>query len=146
MHDGDLPGSVDTMSLQCVLVDDNPDFVAAARSLLEHEGLTVLGAAGNGAEALRLAAELRPDVLLVDIDLGAESGLELARHLSRSVRPEPPPVILISSYAEEDFADLIADSPAVGFMSKSELSAAAIRRLLDRTDVHRGPANEPPER
>ena len=135
------------MSLHCVLVDDNPDFVAAARSLLEHEGLTVLGAAGNGAEALRLVAELRPDVLLIDIDLGAESGLELARRLARSARPVPPPVILISSYAEEDYADLIADSPAVGFLSKSQLSAVAIRRLLDdRTDVPGGPANEPTER
>jgi len=136
------------MSLRCVLVDDNPGFVAAARSLLEHEGMTVLGAAGNGAEALRLAAELRPDVLLVDIDLGEESGLELASRLSTSSRPVPrPPVILISSYTEEDYADLIADSPAVGFLSKSELSAAAIRRLLDdRTDVPRGPTNEATER
>jgi CheY-like chemotaxis protein len=135
------------MSLRCVLVDDNLDFVAAARSLLEQEGMTVLGAAGNGAEALRLAADLRPDILLIDIDLGAESGLDLARRLSRSGRPVPPPVILISSYAEEDYADLIADSPAVGFLSKSELSAAAIRRLLDdRTDVPRGPVNEPTER
>jgi DNA-binding NarL/FixJ family response regulator len=147
MHDGDLPGSVDTMALRCVLVDDNADFVTAARSLLEHEGMTVLGAAGNGAEALRLAAVLRPDILLVDIDLGPESGLELARRLSRSGRPVPPPVILISSYAEEDYADLIADSPALGFLSKSELSAAAIRRLLDdRTDVPSGPTKEPTER
>jgi DNA-binding NarL/FixJ family response regulator len=75
------------MSLRGVLVDDNPGFVAAARRLLQHEGMTVLGTAGNGAEALRLAAELRPDVLLIDIDLGAESGLDLARRLSRSAPP-----------------------------------------------------------
>jgi DNA-binding NarL/FixJ family response regulator len=132
------------MSLRCVLVDDNPAFVAAARRLLEHEGMTVLGAAADGAQAMRLAAELRPDVLLIDIDLGGESGLELAIRLARSARAVPPPVILISSYAEEDYADLIADSPAIGFLSKSELSAAAIRRLLDdRTDVGPGPTNEP---
>jgi DNA-binding NarL/FixJ family response regulator len=135
------------MSLRCVLVDDNAAFVAAARSLLAHEGITVLGTTGNGAEALRLAAELRPDVLLVDIDLGAESGLELVRRLSRSAPAVPPPVILISSYAEEDYADLIAESPAVGFLSKSELSAAAIRRLLgDRTEAPPDPTNGPPGR
>jgi DNA-binding NarL/FixJ family response regulator len=112
-----------------VVVDDNPHFVAAARSLLEREGVTVLGAAANGAEAVRLTAELRPDVVLVDIDLGAESGLDVARRLARSAGPVPP-VILISTYAEEDYADLIADSPAVGFLHKAALSAAAIHRLL----------------
>jgi CheY-like chemotaxis protein len=133
------------MTLRCVVVDDNPAFVVAATSLLEREGMTVLGAAATMAEALRLTAELRPDVLLVDIDLGAESGLELTRRLARSAGFAPP-VILISTYAEADYADLIADSPAVGFLSKTALSAAAIRRLLeDRTDVPPGPMNEPPE-
>ena len=112
-----------------MVVDDNPHFVAAARSLLEREGVTVLGAAADGAEAVRLTAELRPDVVLVDIDLGAESGLDVARRLARSAGPVPP-VILISTYAEEDYADLIADSPAVGFLPKAALSAAAIHRLL----------------
>ena len=112
-----------------MVVDDNPHFVAAARSLLEREGVTVLGAAADGAEAVRLTAELRPDVVLVDIDLGAESGLDVARRLARSVGPVPP-VIMISTYAEEDYADLIADSPAVGFLPKAALSAAAIHRLL----------------
>jgi CheY-like chemotaxis protein len=116
MRDGDLPGSVVVMTPRCLIVDDSPAFVAAARSLLERQGMTVLGAAANGADALRLAAELRPDVLLVDIDLGRESGLELARRLARSAGPAPPLVIVISTYAEEDFADLIADSPAIGFI------------------------------
>ena len=71
------------MSLRCVIVDDSPGFVAAARSLLERQGLRVLGVASNCAEGLRLAAELRPDVVLVDIDLGGESGFELARRLDQ---------------------------------------------------------------
>jgi DNA-binding NarL/FixJ family response regulator len=134
------------MTLSCVLVDDSPAFVAAARNLLEGEGIRVLGAAGNGADAVRLTAELRPDVLLVDIDLGAESGLELATRLARSAGPAPPPVILISTHAEEDYADLIAESPAVGFVHKAGLSAAAIHRLLDdRTDGPPGLKKEPSE-
>ena len=136
------------MTLRCVIVDDSLAFVAAARSLLEREGMTVLGAAVNSADALRLAAELRPDVMLVDIGLGPESGLELARRLARSAYPVPPPVILISAYAEEDYADLVVDSPALGFIFKAALSAAAIRELLDGpgTDVPPRQITGPPER
>jgi DNA-binding NarL/FixJ family response regulator len=118
------------MTLRCLIVDDSVAFVAAARSLLERQGITVLGAAANSADAVRMADELRPDVVLVDIDLGRDSGLELARRLARPADPTPPPVILISTYAEEDYADLVADSPALGFIPKAALSAAAIRALL----------------
>jgi CheY-like chemotaxis protein len=134
------------MTLGCVVVDDSPAFVATARSLLEREGMRVLGAAANGADALRLVAELRPDVLLVDIDLGRESGLELARRIARSAGAAAPPVILISTYAAEDYAELIADSPAVGYLPKATLSATAIRWLLDdRTGDPSGPATGSPD-
>jgi CheY-like chemotaxis protein len=134
------------MTLRCVVVDDSAAFVATARSLLEREGMTVLGAAANGADALRLVAELRPDVLLVDIDLGRESGLELARRIARSAGAAAPPVILISTYAAEDYAELIADSPAVGYLPKATLSATAIRRLLDdRTGDPLGSATGSPD-
>jgi DNA-binding NarL/FixJ family response regulator len=120
------------MALTCVIVDDSPDFVAAARSLLKRQGLRVLGAASNCAEGFRLAAELRPDVVLVDIELGGESGFELARRLDRMQDAPPAPVILVSTHSEEDYADLVAGSPALGFLSKSVISATTIRRLLGR--------------
>jgi DNA-binding NarL/FixJ family response regulator len=146
MHPGDRSDTVEAMTLRCVIVDDSAVFVAAARSLLEHEGMTVLGAAGNGTEALRLTDDVRPDVLLVDIDLGYESGLELAGRLAGLVDPAPP-VILISTHAEEDYADLIADSPAVGFLPKAKLSAITIGQLLDgRSDVPPHPTPAPGER
>jgi CheY-like chemotaxis protein len=69
--------------------------------------------------------------VLVDIDLGGESGFELARRLHHDGRPASPQVILISTHAEHDYADLIAASPAVGFLAKAALSAMAIRELLD---------------
>jgi DNA-binding NarL/FixJ family response regulator len=116
------------MTLRCVIVDDSDAFVAAARSLLERQGMTVLGTTATGADAVRLAAELRPDLMLVDIDLGAESGFDVARLLAGAAAP---PVILISTYAEEDYADLIAGSPVVGFIPKATLSAAAVARMLD---------------
>jgi DNA-binding NarL/FixJ family response regulator len=120
------------MALRCVIVDDSPGFVAAARSLLERQGLSVLGVASSCAEGLRLTGELRPDVVLVDIDLGGESGFELARRLDQMEDPAPPPVILVSTHSEEDYAELIADSPALGFLSKTVISATTIRRLLGR--------------
>jgi DNA-binding NarL/FixJ family response regulator len=114
-----------------LIVDDSRLFLQAARVLLEREGLRVVGVAVTAAQALRRAAELRPDVVLVDIMLGGESGFDLARRLSGHDRGGGAAVILISTYAEADFADLIADSPARGFLSKGELSAHAIRRIAD---------------
>jgi DNA-binding NarL/FixJ family response regulator len=136
------------MMLRCLIVDDSPRFLDAARGLLERQGVTVVGVASNSAEALQRAEELRPDVTLLDIDLGGESGLELARRLHREAGVAPSRVILISTHAEQDYADLIAASPAVGFLSKTALSAGAIRDLLDsQGDGGRGdPISGPPER
>jgi CheY-like chemotaxis protein len=119
-----------TMPLRCVLVDDNLGFLRAAQMLLEQEGLRVVGTATTAAEAVRLVAQLRPDITLVDIDLGQESGFDVVRRLV-DLQPEPGQLILISAHAEEDLADLIEASPAVGFLGKPALSAAAIQRLLD---------------
>lgn len=116
--------------LRCLIVDDSPRFLAAARGLLESQGIAIVGVASTSAEALRQATDLRPDVTLVDIDLGGESGFELVRRLRGQANPAPSPVILISTHAEQDYADLIAASPAVGFLSKSTLSAGSIRDLL----------------
>jgi DNA-binding NarL/FixJ family response regulator len=129
-------GHPDRMFLRSMLVDDNDAFLEAASVLLEREGVMIVGVASNTAEALRQARALRPDVILVDIGLGDESGFDLARLLTRDgqggqkVRAE---VILISSYAETDYAQLIAESPAAGFLAKSELSARAIGRILGST-------------
>jgi CheY-like chemotaxis protein len=116
--------------LRCVIVDDSPRFLDAARGLLEREGITVVGVASSGAEAAQRVERLRPDVVLVDIDLGGQSGFEVARQLHRNGGPAPR-IILISTHAEQDYADLIAASPAVGFLAKTALSAGAIRDLLD---------------
>ena len=125
--------------LRCLIVDDSPRFLDAARGLLERQGVTVVGVASNSAEALQRAGELRPDVTLVDINLGGESGLELARRLHGQGDQAPAPVILISTHPEQDYAELIAASPAVGFLPKTALSAEAIRDLLaGRDDGGRG--------
>jgi DNA-binding NarL/FixJ family response regulator len=113
--------------LRCLIVDDNLAFAKAAGALLEREGLAVVGVAANAAEALRETRALRPDVVLVDIVLGGESGFDVARELIAD--GEGPTIIFISTHSETDFAELIADAAAAGFIPKSELSAEAIRRL-----------------
>lgn len=119
-------------AVRCLMVDDNLGVLDAARRLLTSEGIDVAGTATTSAAALRLVAELRPDVVLVDINLGSESGFELARALDQATAPEPTAVILISTHAEDDYGELIEESPAIGFLSKSSLSGAAIRDRLDR--------------
>jgi CheY-like chemotaxis protein len=119
------------MAFDVLIVDDNWSFLEAARVLLEREGLRVTGVAATSAEALQRTEELRPEVILVDITLGAESGFDLARRLAGHSRDGGPAIILISTHAEADFADLIAESPATGFVPKPELSADAIRRIVD---------------
>ena len=118
------------MALRSLIVDDNSHFLQAARDLLEREGIEVVAVASTGDAAVDLTERLRPDVALVDIDLGAESGFTLARRLAGEPGTQASRVILISTYAERDFAELIVQSPAVGFLSKSDLSGAAIRDLL----------------
>ena len=111
---------------RCLIVDDSAAFRAAARSMLERGGFEVVGTAGDAEEAMRLTAHLHPDIALVDVDLGDDSGFDVARRLSGVG------VILTSTHDEQDFADLIAASPALGFLPKLTLSCDGIRELLAR--------------
>jgi CheY-like chemotaxis protein len=121
---------VSQQGMRCVIVDDNHEFLHTAAGLLERGGITVVGVASNADEALRSAARLRPDVILVDVNLGHEDGFELAQRLHRDGGPDAPAVVLTSTHAPQDFAELIANSPAVGFVQKAELSVPAIRGLV----------------
>jgi DNA-binding NarL/FixJ family response regulator len=122
---------VGLVRLRCLIVDDNSSFREEMGGLLSEQGLDVVGGAGSAADAHRQIAELRPDVALIDIDLGGESGFELARQLSKEPRDAAAPhVILISTHDEAEYADLIQASSAIGFLAKSELSAAGVRRML----------------
>jgi DNA-binding NarL/FixJ family response regulator len=114
--------------LRCVIVDDDPAFLHVAQATLERGGVIVSGVAGSGAEAAEQSRELRPDVVLIDIRLGEESGFEVARQLADNGHARA--LVMISVDAWEDFADLIDESPAAGFLAKTDLSGAAIRRIL----------------
>jgi DNA-binding NarL/FixJ family response regulator len=105
---------------ECMIVDDNERFLAVARDRLTRDGVDVVGTARTQTEALEKAAELKPDVVLVDISLGSDAAFpDLRSH-----------IVLISTRAQEDFEDLIAASPAAGFLPKNLLSARAVRGLV----------------
>jgi DNA-binding NarL/FixJ family response regulator len=115
--------------MRCLIVDDNETFLDAARAFLEQEGLEVAGTASTGAEALHLIGTLHPEVVLLDVFLGDESGLELATRLRGT--GDKPVVIFVSTHAQGDVDALISGSGAAGFLPKAELSAAAIRAMVD---------------
>jgi CheY-like chemotaxis protein len=125
------------MAVRCLLVDDNPGFLQIARKTLESGGFAVVAVATDSADAMRYARQDRPEVALVDVELGAESGFDLARQLAGDDPAEPIQIIMISTHAEEDLADLLAASPAIAFLPKWELSAAAVHGLLRRGPQHR---------
>jgi DNA-binding NarL/FixJ family response regulator len=116
------------VKLRCLLVDDNEDFLASAGRLLESQGFEILGYATSAAQAIDLVRSLAPDIALVDIELAEDDGIALAGTLE-AMSPATR-VVLISAYERDDLNELIADSPAIGFLPKSDLGADAITELL----------------
>jgi DNA-binding NarL/FixJ family response regulator len=119
------------VKVRVLIVDDHPGFRMWARTVLESAGYRVVGEAADGASALRVAEELRPDVVLLDIVLPDLSGFDLADRLTTS--GFEPAVVLVSSRDAADYGGRIAASPAVGFIPKAELSGSALRALVDGT-------------
>jgi DNA-binding NarL/FixJ family response regulator len=116
------------MTRTVLIVDDHPSFRASARMLLESEGFEVIGEAEDGASALRAVEELRPDVVLLDVQLPDIDGIEVAARLTAN--GNAPAIVLTSS---RDLADLgpVRDRCDVrGFIPKGELSGAALEALL----------------
>jgi len=127
-----LHGTLVPVSLRCVIVDDNEAFLAAATSMLEREGVTVVATSSTRADAMRSVDELRPDVVLVDVSLGEENGFDLARVLDDDHHAGGADIVLISTRSGTELAELIERSPARGFIAKADLSGDAIRSLLER--------------
>jgi CheY-like chemotaxis protein len=116
------------MLVRCLIVDDSDEFLRSATRLLESQGMEIVACAATSAQALERAAALRPDVALVDVDLGSESGIDLARRLTASL-PELQ-IILISAHDEGELADLLADNPGYCALTKGALGMPAIAGLL----------------
>ena len=128
------------VTLSCLIIDDSEKFLASATRLLSLQGVSVIGQASSGDEALRLAAALSPDVTLVDVELGDEDGIELARRLTSSGLSAM--VILISLRDRNELTELMAGSGAIGFLRKDALDAQAVCDLIARRQRNVTP--EPP--
>jgi two-component system, NarL family, nitrate/nitrite response regulator NarL len=116
------------VNLSCLIVDDSEEFLASAARLLSLQGVTVVGRASSGDEALRLAEAFSPDVALVDVELGDEDGIDLARRLTSA--GSSATVILISVRDRNELTELMAGSGAAGFLRKDALDAQAVADLI----------------
>jgi DNA-binding NarL/FixJ family response regulator len=122
------PGACDGLSVTTLLiVDDHASFRTVARTALA-EAFTILGEASNRACAIALARELRPDVVLLDVQLPDADGFAVAAELA--AQDHPPVVVLTSSRDRRDFVLLLRQSPARGFVEKERLSVDALTELL----------------
>jgi DNA-binding NarL/FixJ family response regulator len=119
--------------LTCLIVDDSSGFFEAVTQLLADDAITVVGFAATANEAVKEALALAPDVALVDFNLGMESGFDVAQRLAR-LPSGGPPVVLISAESGSELSELVDASGALGFVSKTDLSGEAIRRLLARAE------------
>jgi DNA-binding NarL/FixJ family response regulator len=111
-----------------LIVDDHPGFRASARALLEADGFEVLGEAADGASAVEQARRLRPEVVLLDIQLPGMDGFAVADRLA--AEPAAPAVVLISSRGRGAFRSRLEAAPARGFITKSEFSGECLASLL----------------
>lgn len=116
------------MSASVLIVDDHPSFRTGARRMLEAGGYSVIGEAADGEAALEAVRELGPDLVLLDVQLPDIDGFEVAARLRDSGATAT--VVLTSSRDRADFGDALAESPAVGFIAKGELSGATLAELI----------------
>jgi DNA-binding NarL/FixJ family response regulator len=123
------PGEETRHGLRVLIVDDHPSFRTCARSLLESEGFEVVGEAVDGVSAVTLAAQLEPEIVLLDIQLPGADGFAVAEQLL-AAHPQLQ-IVLVSSRERSSYGPLIEQSGARGFLSKGDVSGVALERLLE---------------
>jgi DNA-binding NarL/FixJ family response regulator len=121
-HHVDMPRTV-------LIVDDHPSFRITARALLEAEGFEVIGEAADGASAIEAAKRLRPDFILLDVQLPDIDGFAVAQELCQN--GSSPAIVLTSSRDRADFGPVVRTCGARGFVPKAELSGETLSALLD---------------
>ena len=127
MRPGRLAATILRMTT-VLIVDDHDSYRAVARRLLEIEGFDVVGESADGLSAVRDAERLRPDVVLLDVQLPDIDGFEVARRLSSL--SSPPTVVLCSSREASDYGGKVGRAAANGFISKADLSGARLAALM----------------
>jgi DNA-binding NarL/FixJ family response regulator len=116
------------MAVSVLIVDDHDGFRVGARELLEADGFQVVGEAADGRAAVEATERLRPDVVLLDVQLPDLDGFAVAERLA--AHADPPTVVLVSSRSREAYRRRLKSSPVRGFISKAELSGQCLAALL----------------
>ena len=129
-----VPHAIASATIQHVastvlIVDDHPSFRASARAILESQGFDVIGETAAGKAALDAVDRLRPDVVLLDVQLPDMSGFDVCAELERR-NGSAPAIVLVSSRDVVDYGDLVQNSCACGFIAKADLSGEAVAALL----------------
>jgi DNA-binding NarL/FixJ family response regulator len=129
MRQGCFNASISAVTRSVLIVDDHPGFRAQARALLVAAGYEVVGEAADGESGVRVARDLSPDVVLLDIQLPGSTGFEVMGLIAGG--PDPPAIILISSRDASDYGRRIERSGALGFICKADLSAGRLAAVLE---------------
>lgn len=112
-----------------LLIDDDERFLEALSSFLSADGrFEVVGAAENGREGCELATQLRPDVVLMDIDMPVMDGIEASRRIHRD-HPELP-IVLVSASQFVDRAAQAHDAGAIGYVQKGRVDLDLVETVL----------------
>ena len=117
------------MRTTVLIVDDHEDFRRSAGALLDAEGFDVVGDVADGSAALAAVERLRPQVVLLDVQLPGLDGIAVAEQLAATA--DPPRIVLISSRDAAAYGPRLAGAPALGFLAKRELSGASLAALVD---------------
>ncbi len=127
-----LPASThdDLMPVRVLVVDDHALFRGTVRRLLTDAGFAVVGEAADGASGITAYDSLRPELVLLDVQLPDLDGFQVARELAR--RPAPPAVVLVSGRDASDYGGLVESSSAIGFLAKADLTGVRLHELLRR--------------
>jgi DNA-binding NarL/FixJ family response regulator len=129
MRPGCFNASIRAVTRSVLIVDDHPGFRAQARALLVAAGYEVVGEAADGESGVRVARDLSPELVLLDVQLPDISGLQVVRLIAGET--SPPAIILISSRDASDYGPRIKRSGALGFICKAELSARTLAAVLE---------------
>jgi DNA-binding NarL/FixJ family response regulator len=115
-------------AIRVALTDDHPKVRASIRHLLEQAmDIVVVGEASDGAEALRLVADLAPDILLLDVEMPGMSGVEVARRLKAAGAPVR--VLALSAYDDEQYVGELLATGAAGYLTKDEAPEAIVEAV-----------------
>ena len=117
-----------------LLADDHPRVRAGIRNMLEKASdIMVIGEAADGEEALKLAEDLSPDVLLLDMEMPQMSGVEVTRLLK--ARGSPVQIVALSAYHDRQYIQAMLSNGASGYLTKDEAPEKIVRAV--RSAAHK---------